>query len=212
MNPPGFSSASAPTRFVFPPPAELLEPGVYEYGFQDFATAYQDPGNPYQNFNAAAAAAGQPFVNNGFQEEQYPFGAYQEEVNTTAGYQAASGEFGEDPGTGYDGYQNQVHQSNDGLDDDGFDNPDVMSGEYSMAAYAEASADFAAMATLPDGFEDDDDVETVQQGNNSIFSLSLHFKLKSPFQLYPFHLKLRAADSDSIRLLSQDDMLSTVER
>ena len=84
-------------------------------------------------------------------------------------------------------------QSNDGLDDDGFDNPDVMNGEDSMAAYAEASSDFAAMATLPDGFEDDD-VETVQQGNNSIFSLSLHFKLKSPFQFYPFHLKLGVAD------------------
>ena len=196
MTPPGFSAASAPTRFVFPPPAELLEPGVYEYGFQDLATTYQDPGNPYQNFDAAAA--GQPFVNNGFQEEQYPFGVYQEEVNTAAGHQAASGEFVEDPG--YNGYQNEAHQSNDGLDDDGFDNPDVMSGEDSMAAYAEASADFAAMATLPDGFEDDD-VETVQQGNDPIFSLSLHLKLKLILSISSKTANYRVAHMVTERLL-----------
>ena len=40
-----------------------------------------------------------------------------------------------------------------------------------MAAYAEASADFAAMATLPDGFEDDeqgDNDDEPEQGKRSI--------------------------------------------
>ena len=57
MTPPGF--AAAPTRFVFPPPAELLEPpagAVYEYGFQDF------PNNAlYQaGFPVVTVLTGQP--------------------------------------------------------------------------------------------------------------------------------------------------------
>ena len=65
MTPPGFTAAAAaPTRFVFPPPVELLEPaGLYEYGFQDFPNAgYQDPRNGYQYYNV-----GQQVLNDGFQ-------------------------------------------------------------------------------------------------------------------------------------------------
>ena len=65
MTPPAFPAAAAPTRFVFPPPMELLESGVYEYGFQDFSgSAYPDPRNGFQYYNA-----GQHVFNNGFQEQ-----------------------------------------------------------------------------------------------------------------------------------------------
>ena len=65
MTPPGF--AAAPTRFVFPPPMELLEAGVYEYGFQDFSggSTYPDPRNGFQYYNAG----GQHVFNNGYQEQ-----------------------------------------------------------------------------------------------------------------------------------------------
>ena len=51
------------------------------------------------------------------------------------------------------------------------DNSEELSGDDPMAAYAEASADFAAMATLPDGFEDDeqgDNDDEPEQGKRSI--------------------------------------------
>ena len=67
MTPPGFATAPAPTRFVFPPPMEFLETSVYEYGFQDFSggSAYPDPRNGFQYYNAG----GQHVFNNGFQEQ-----------------------------------------------------------------------------------------------------------------------------------------------
>lgn len=164
MTPPGFTAAAAPTRFVFPPPVELLEPaGVYEYGFQDFPNAaYQDPRNGYQYYNV-----GQQVLNDGFQfQDQNPFG-FMQDVNV--GYQVQ-----EDPGNGYQNHSSagpdvQSNGCDEGLVN-GFEDPEELSGGDPMAAYAEASADFAAMATLPDGFEDDEQGDNDDEPEQEILS------------------------------------------
>ena len=159
MTPPGFAAATAPTRFVFPPPVELPEPGVYEYGFQDFPIA-----NGYQQY----FSAGPSVLNNGLQE-QNPFGFIQE-VN--CGYQIADnmyqGPIGEGPVV-------QGNSCDEGIVH-GFEGREVSRGEDPMVDYAEASSDFAALATLPDGFEDeqhdDDGDEHVQGMRTNSLSLS----------------------------------------
>ena len=178
MTPPGFTAAAAPTRFVFPPPVELLEPGVYEYGFQDFPYAYQDPRNGYPYFNA-----GQQVMNNGFQE-QNPFG-FMQDIN--GGYQTVN-PGSEVPGNGHQNPNSEGPdvQNNGGCDEgliNGFEGREELSVDDPMAAYAEASADFAAMATLPDGFEEEqgDDDDEPAQGNRSIpmsLQISNNFSIK----------------------------------